>query len=162
MNTPTNTRRAFLLTLPALTLAGCGFRLRGINAMPFASAWVEAASNSRVADELRQQIESQNRLAATPDKAERILLLTEERVEKHILSLSGAGRVNEYCLRLLLTAQVRDAMGRSIAGPIKLQAQRDFSFSDAQALAKQNEEAMLMRDMALELTRQIIVLASRQ
>lgn len=149
-------RRAFLLTMPLLALSGCGFRLRGVNAMPFTSAWVEAGEGSLLGKQLREQLHDQRKLHAGSKGAPLLIRLSQEKLDKQILSLSGAGRVREYRLSYGVQMDVRDAYGKVLLEAIPLFAQRDFTYDDAQALAKEAEEANLRRDMAIELARQAL------
>jgi len=149
-------RRAFLLATPFIALAGCGFRLRGINAMPFLSAWVEADAGSLVGTQLREQLRDQRKLAAGSKGAPLLIRITHEKLDKQILSLSGAGKVREYRLTYAATLEVQDAHGKNLFDAVPLFAQRDFSFDDAQALAKEREEAALRHDMAIDLARQAL------
>lgn len=149
-------RRAFLLASPLMALAGCGFRLRGVNAMPFTSAWIEAEEGSLLGKLLREQLHEQGKLHAGSKGAPMIIRLSQERFEKQILSLSGGGRVREYRLNYVVRMDVRDAYGKVLLDAIPLFAQRDFTYDDSQALAKEIEEANLRRDMTLELARQAL------
>jgi|688.fasta_scaffold917273_2 LPS-assembly lipoprotein len=149
-------RRAFLLAVPWFALAGCGFRLRGVNAMPFTSAWVEAGEGSLLGQQLREQLHDQRKLHAGSKGAPLVIRLSQEKLDKQILSLSGAGRVREYRLSYEVRLDVRDAYGKVLLEAIPLFAQRDFTYDDSQTLAKEMEEANLRRDMALELARQAL------
>ncbi len=149
-------RRAFLLATPLLALAGCGFRLRGVNAMPFTSAWVEAGEGSLLGQQLREQLHDQRKLHAGSKGAPLVIRLSQESIDKQILSLSGAGRVREYRLSYKVQMEVHDAYGKALFAPIPLFAQRDFAYDDSQALAKEAEETNLRRDMAIELARQAL------
>lgn len=149
-------RRAFLLAIPLVALAGCGFRLRGVNAMPFISAWVEAGEGSLLGQQLRVQLHDQRKLHAGSKGAPLVIHLSQEKLDKQILSLSGAGRVREYRLTYEVRMDVRDAYGKVLLEAIPLFAQRDFAYDDSQALAKEAEEGNLRRDMAIELARQAL------
>ncbi len=149
-------RRIFLLATPLLALAGCGFRLRGVNAMPFTSAWVEAGEGSLIGQQLREQLHNQRKLHAGSKNAPLVIRLSQEKLDKQILSLSGAGRVREYRLSYEVQMDVRDAYGKTLLGAIPLFTQRDLTYDDNQALAKEAEEANLRRDMAIELARQAL------
>ena len=98
-------RRLFLAALPAALVAGCGFQLRRVTALPFASLYVEASPGSAVAQRIRALLAAnkQTQLVATAGEAEAVLKLREDARSKTILSLSGAGRVTEYRLGLRLT-----------------------------------------------------------
>lgn len=146
-------RNAVLLFL-AITLAGCGFQLRGQSQLPFAAAYVDAVDGSQVAAALRHALEDQGKLA---DKAAPVRIqLASERREKNILSLSGGGKVREYRLEYRVEMAAFDAKGGELLAPSKIHLTREFSYNDDQILAKEKEEASLLRAMEQEALRQIL------
>lgn len=142
-------RRLFLTLIPAALAAGCGFKLRRLDGMPFASLYIDAPQGGAVAQRIRNALISNRhtRLAAGAAQAEALLQLGPEDRSKTILSLSGAGRVTEYRLGLRLTYSVSDRDGRSLAAPETIELVRDMTYDDSQLLAKGAEEQLLYRDM---------------
>ncbi len=151
-------RRLFLTAIPAALVAGCGFKLRRLDDVPFSSLYVDAPPGSVVAQRVRTSVgaSEHTRLAATVDAAEAVLKLSEEERSKTILSLSGAGRVTEYRLGLQLTYSVSDAAGRSWAAAETIELSRDMTYDDSQLLAKSAEEQLLYRDMEDNAARRIL------
>ena len=142
-------RRFFLAALPAALAAGCGFQLRRVDGMPFASLYVDAPPDSVVAQRLRtlRATDRRTRLAASAAEAEAVLKLTREERTRTILSLSGAGRVTEYRLGLRLRYSVSGRDERVLAAPETIELNRDMTYDDSQLLAKGAEEQLLIRDM---------------
>ena len=142
-------RRAFLALTPALLLAGCGFQLRRYDGVPFATIYIEAATGNAVAQRLRTLLAAggRTRLVATAAEAEAVLKLTGDERSKTILSLSGAGRVTEYRLGLLVSYSVVGRDARVLAETETIELIRDLTYDDSQLLAKGAEEALLYRDM---------------
>lgn len=142
-------RRLFLALLPAALAAGCGFQLRRLDGIPFASLYVDAPPDSAVAQRLRNALKANKstRLAATADEAEVVLKLGQEARSKTILSLSGAGRVTEYRLGLRLSYSVSGKDGRSWAAAETIELTRGMTYDDSRLLAKSSEEQLLYRDM---------------
>ena len=142
-------RRLFLAAFPAALLAGCGFKLRRLDDMPFSSLYLDAPGNSAVAARIRSSLARSEitRLTATAAEAEAVLKLSNEERSKIILSLSGAGRVTEFRLGLRLTYSLVAKDGRSLAAPETLELIRDMTYDDTQILAKAAEEELLFRDM---------------
>jgi LPS-assembly lipoprotein len=142
-------RRLFLAAIPALFATGCGFQLRRVSDIPFASLYVDAPSDSAVAQRIRTMLGSnrKTRLAASAEEAEAILKLTPESRSKTILSLSGAGRVTEYRFGLNLGYSVSGRDGRILAASENIELARDMTYDDSQLLAKAAEEQFLYRDM---------------
>jgi Rare lipoprotein B len=85
-----------------------------------------------------------------------VFTLLGEAREKNILSLSGTGRVREYQLRYRLAFRVHDLKGREFIAPTEVVLVRDISFSDERVLAKEQEEALLYRDMQNDMVQQLM------
>ncbi len=143
------TRRLFLAALPAVLLAGCGFQLRRLDGIPFATLYIDAPAGSAVAQRIRSVLarNRNTRLVATAAEAEATLHLSQEARSKTILSLSGAGRVTEYRLGLTLRYSVSGREGAALAAEETIELARDLTYDDAQILAKGAEEELLYRDM---------------
>lgn len=150
-------RRAFLMLLP-ITLAGCGFQLRRLDGVPFASMHLDAPADSAVSLRIRKALESSGhvRLVGMADQAEAVLKLGQENRSKTILSLSGAGRVTEYRLGYRLTYSVAGKEGRVWIDQDKIELTRDFTYSDSALLAKAAEEQLLYRNMEDDAAQQIL------
>jgi LPS-assembly lipoprotein len=142
-------RRLLLAIFPLALAAGCGFQLRNLEGMSFASVYIDAPSGSVVAQRIRNTLlaNKTTRMAATAGEAEAVLKLSQADRTKTILSLSGAGRVTEYRLGLRLTYSISGKEGRSLAAPETFELNRDMTYDDAQVLAKSAEEQLLYRDM---------------
>ena len=151
-------RRFFLAVVPALLAAGCGFQLRRLDEVPFASLHVDAPHDGAVAQRIRSALTAskQTRLTASAAEAEAVLVLGQETRSKTILSLSGAGRVTEYRLGLQLTYGINDKDGRTLAAAETIELTRDITYDDAQVLAKSAEEQLLYRDMDDSAARRIM------
>jgi LPS-assembly lipoprotein len=146
-----------LLVLLCLALAGCGFRLRGTAEVPFQHVYVQGASTG-IALDLKRHIQAVTNASVVDDakRAEAIVEFLQERREKHILSLTGAGRVREFQLRYEVAFRVHDGKGVQYVAPTTLLLTRDMSFSDAEVLAKEAEEQLLFRDMQNDMVQQIL------
>jgi LPS-assembly lipoprotein len=142
-------RRLFLVLTPALLAAGCGFRLRRHDGVPFASLYIDAPAGNAVAQRLRVLLQTggHTRLTASAEEAEAVLRLGVDRRAKTILSLSGAGRVTEYRLSLEIGYSIVDREGQPLAESETIELARDLTYDDAQLLAKGSEEELLYRDM---------------
>lgn len=150
-------KQPILLMLLALLLGACGFQLRGSAPMPFETLYMEAGG-AAVGGELQRAIRegSQARLVASPPEAEAVLQLFGEQREKRILSLSSSGKVSEYMLLYRISFRLRDRSGVEWAPAQTLELRRDFTFSDAQVLAKEQEEILLFREMQSDAVRQLM------
>jgi LPS-assembly lipoprotein len=149
-------KRIAVLAL-ALTLAGCGFKLRGTADVPFESVFVPGARGG-IALDLKRNIQAGTRAKVVEDEkqADAILQFTQELRQKEILSLSGTGRVREYRLIYQVGFRVHDGKGAEFVAPNTIRLTRDISFNDTEVLAKEAEEGLLFRDMQTDMVQQIM------
>ena len=149
-------RSIALLALSGL-LAACGFHLRGEYNVPFASVFLSTMGASQIAVTLRRELtNSPTRLMPSAKDAEAQLNISEEKRERIILSLSGAGRVREYQLKLRVRYQLVDNKGAVPIPTSEIQLQRIMTYDDSQVIAKQQEEALLYKDMEQDAANQIL------
>jgi LPS-assembly lipoprotein len=149
--------RAFAAVVLTSLLGACGFTLRGSYELPYNTIHVTSRSNSVVAGLVRRDLaDSKTKVVGNAKDAEAALTIIEERRDRQILSLSGAGRVREYELRMKVTYQFVDAKGQVIIPTSEILLKRTFSYDDTRVIAKQQEEAMLFQDMERDATGQIL------
>jgi LPS-assembly lipoprotein len=144
-----------MLVLPALT--ACGFALRGSYELPYQTIHVTSTGSSVVAGQIRRELtDTKTRVVPSAKDADAALTILEERRDRQILSLSGAGRVREFELRMKVTYQFIDGKGATIIPTSEIILKRTFAYDDTRVIAKQQEEAMLYQDMERDATGQII------
>ena len=149
--------RAVSAGLVVAFLAGCGFHLRGPAPLPFETIYIPGATPLAV--ELRRNVtaSSKTRLTDNPKSAQAVLAFTAEAREKVILSFTSAGKVNEYRLRYRVGIRVTDTAGTQVFLPTsEILLTRDMTYNDQQVIAKENEEALLYRDMQSDMVQQIM------
>jgi len=151
-------RRFFLLLLCCMALAACGFHLRGPRPLPFASIYLGMDPYADLTANLKRLIRTtgSTEVVSKPEDAEVILQVTRSDREKTILSLNAQGTVREYQLRQRFAFRLVNKEGREITPLNEIQITRDISFNDSQALAKEQEELLLYRDMETDLVEQLI------
>lgn len=140
-----------------MLLAGCGFRLRGTADVPFETIHVPGAT-AGIALDLKRNIEAgtRARVVDDPKAAQALLQVTEEARSREILSLTSAGRVREFQLRYRVGFRVHDGKGGEFVPASVIQLTRDMTYSDAEILAKEQEEQLLFRDMRTDMVQQIL------
>ena len=140
-----------------LSLAGCGFALRGSYELPYQGIFVAAPSTSAVASLVRRELaNTSSKSVANAKLADAELNISEERRDRQILSLSGAGRVREYELKFLVRYQFTEANGRVLIPTSEIQLTRILTYADELIIAKQQEEALLYTDMEKDAVGQIL------
>ncbi len=157
---PSPWRRTLLVLLLPVALAGCGFQLRQAPQFAFSSIHVAAAPTSSLASELRRSLVAGGNVqvvdAAQIDKAQVVLELLSDQREKVVVGLSASGQVREFQLRTRLKFRLRTPQARELIVETELLQQRDISFSETVALAKEAEENLLYKDMQTDLVQQLM------
>jgi LPS-assembly lipoprotein len=149
---------SLLVLFAGLTLASCGFHLRGQSTLPFETISLATPEGSLLGEDLKRSIVSgsQTRIVDRAADAQAVLQVIGEQREKVILSLTGAGRVNEFLLRYRLVFKVHDGKGRDIIPQNEIVLTREMSYNDQQVLAKEAEEQLLYRDMQRDMVQQVM------
>ena len=152
------TRRWVLSTLLAGSLlAGCGFALRQPAQLPFTRlAIIGFKTPSPMADALRQSLPRTVTVVAQPRDAEVVLVALEDRFDKTVAASTAAGQVREFRLRLTLRFRLDRPDGSPQLPEQNLELTRDMSYSETAALAKQTEEAGLVREMRMDVAQQLL------
>lgn len=147
----TNATR-FLLLAATLSLTACGFHLRGSNlkdvTFAFKSLYLKAPGETQFVTDLRHALTSSKvALTTTSDDAELVLEVVSEQTTKQILSLSGSGRVQEYQLIYRISLRAYDNKQTDWLPADEIMLSRILTYDETQVLAKEQEEAMLYKDM---------------
>jgi LPS-assembly lipoprotein len=154
-------RQRFLAVAGAsLLLAGCGFQLRQVPHFAFDSIYIGAAANSSVANELKRNIASSGSIAVVDaghlDSAQVVLDVLADQREKVVVGLNATGQVREFQLRTRLKFKLRTPQGKELIPETELLQQRDISYNESAALAKEAEEGLLYRDMQTDIVQQLM------
>ena len=148
--------RAFSLTMLALFISACGFHLRGQATLPYSTLYVSGPSATSLTRSLVRVLQSSDvKVVERREDAEVGLIILSDTREKSILSLSGAGRAQEYELRERVSFRIVTAKEPDLPAS-EIVIQRTISFNDAQVLAKESEEALLYRDMENDAVQQLL------
>lgn len=168
---PVSARRLLLAALPVLALSACGFQLRQVPELAFHSVYlnapassvlaVDAKSISELAQELQRSLASSDGVRVVTDasqfhRVDVVLDLISEGREKVVVGLSVSGQVRESQLRSRLKFRLRTPQGKELIADTELVQQRDISYTETLALAKEVEEAQLYRSMQTDLVQQVL------
>jgi LPS-assembly lipoprotein len=148
----------------ALTLSGCGFHLRGDGGhytLPFPTIYVGLPESSPLAIDLKRNIRANGgtTVVASAKEADGVIeVLTnpEKTKTKTILSLNSNGRVRQYLLTYNIVFRVLDKQGGELLPPTQITLTRPIDFNETQLLAKEQEEALLYKDMQTDLVQQMM------
>lgn len=146
-----------LLLAGTALLAGCGFELRRAPQLAFRSIALQGfAPRSPLADELKRRLVQSVQVQDNPAQAEVVLQAITDRREKSVVASTSAAQVREFQLRVKFDFRAHTPAGRELIAPAELLLSRDMSYSEAAALAKEQEEAELYREMQSDVVAQVL------
>ncbi|MEM7258228.1 MAG: LPS assembly lipoprotein LptE [Pseudomonadota bacterium] len=165
-------KRSVLIVLLSVSLAACGFNLRG--SQQFGSElvgqlYLEEQGNISVLQPLRKALTAQQvRFAAVRGDADTIVVLGNEVISRRVASVSSSGRVSEYELLHAVDLQTIRAVDGVRAGQLEITSDnqpkektvsvaRDYTYDETDVLAKDDEERILRDEMADELVRHLVL-----
>jgi LPS-assembly lipoprotein len=143
-----------------LLLPACGFQLRQAPNLPFNTMFAGFSEGSSLGQELKRSLEasgvrviSDNRQL---DTAQVILEVLQDLREKTVVGVNASGQVREFQLRIRFKFRLRGKDGNEIIPETELLLQRDISFNESGALAKEAEEALIYRSMQSDIVQQAL------
>lgn len=148
------------VSLLALLLGACGFKLQGATPLPFDTLLMKVPENSAFGADLRRAIKAASpgtvlvEQASVPYDAA-LQQIAETRSAREV-SLNAQGRVEEYELTLVYTFNIVAADGEIILPNTTLRAVRNLPFDDRVVQAKEGEEATLFKQMQSSLVSRIL------
>jgi LPS-assembly lipoprotein len=157
-------RAAGMALLLTATLSACGFHLRGDGGhytLPFPTMYIGLPESSPLAIDLKRNIRVNGSTtvvnsAKDADGVVEVLSNPEATKTKTILSLNSNGRVRQYLLQYTIVFRVLDRQGAELLGPTTISLSRPIDFNETQLLAKEQEEALLYKDMQTDLVQQMM------
>ncbi len=139
-------------------LAACGFQLRGQATLPFKTIYVAFPQGHLIGTDIKRLIKAgtNTRLVDKAQNAQATLEIISVMNEKEIMSVSGGGRVREFELRYRVSFRLTGPKGVDLIPTNEIVLRRILPFTDAQVVAKEGEEAMLVREMQSDAADQIL------
>jgi LPS-assembly lipoprotein len=154
-------RRAALVAVAspaAAMLAACGFQLRQPQPLPMRSiALVGFTPDSPLRGVLVRELrDSGVALREDPAQADAVFDALADTRQKTVAASTAAGQVREVQLRVRLRFRLATPAGTLLLPPADLLLTRDLSYNETDALAKQQEEALLYRAMDEDIVGQVV------
>lgn len=154
-------RLVFLAAASSAGLAACGFQLRQAPNFVFDSIYVGMPEQSSLGTELKRQLAATGKLRVITDtrqiaEASVVLDSLVDQREKSVVGLTAAGQVREFQLRTRFKFRLRTRESKPLIGDTELLQQREISYSESLALAKEAEEQLLYRDMQSDIVQQVL------
>jgi LPS-assembly lipoprotein len=147
-----------LLVVAAISLASCGFQLRGEPEVGIKKLFISAVGASAVQADIRRALASgPTRIVTTAAESQAHLHILQEAREKTVYTITGTGGVYEFQLRLIVRYELL-VPGREepVIEPVEVETRRIITYSATAPTAKEAEEQLLYKDMQLDLARQIL------
>lgn len=135
-------------------LAGCGFHLQGRQPLPadFAYTYIDTRDEQTdfVQDLRKALIASKVNVIRTRGSSGAVIRVHEDELTERILSVSARNIPTEYELTYRVEFSVTSG-DRTLIDREEIAATRDFSFDEAQLLAKEREQEILREALARDL-----------
>jgi LPS-assembly lipoprotein len=157
--------RCWMAVAAVLPLGACGFRLRGAQKLAFQVLRMQGSTNTPVAQELRaaligagvQVLGAVKPAAETPVVRPQVILTVQrDQRERAVVGQTAAGQVRELQLRTRFQFSLATPAGQYVLEDTELLLERDISYTETAALAKEAEEALLYRDMQSDIVQQVM------
>ncbi len=144
----------------ATLLPACGFQLREAPNLPFSVMYAGFAESSSLGQELKRSLEASGVRVISDnrelDAAQVILEVLQDQREKTVVGVNASGQVREFQLRVRFKFRLRGKDGKEVIPETELLQQRDISFNESGALAKESEEALIYRSMQSDIVQQAL------
>ena len=150
-------RAIALAALAGLTVAGCGFELRGWDLeSSIESVHVSAKTRTALAGELRRALgQAGVRIEPRPSRAAMIVELLDERRGRRTVAVTGSARAAEYEVTISVRFAVRSG-ARVLREPVWLDASRVFVVDRDNIAGTAGEQALIEAELANDLVGQIV------
>ena len=151
--------RGLVCLVLCLTLAACGFRLKGTAPLPFSTLYTNINDNSEFGANLLRAISASSpgiQFVDVPADAQARLTQLRNSRSLRELSIDAEGQVEEYELNLEFVFQLTDNQGHVVLPPTILRSTRELPYDPDATQAKEGEITMVFRDMQQSLISQIV------
>jgi len=150
--------QSIIYSLLLFILVGCGFHLRGSQGFNITSVWIESAGADRVTQLVKWVlVEEGVKLAESAEKSQVILLLSQETMNKRVLSVSAnSGNLEELELNFYVDMTVQKPDGEVLLDNQRINLLRDYSFDEKAVLAMGAEEEVIQQELFHDVVAQIV------
>lgn len=144
----------------ALFLQGCGWHLRGAQALPpeLQSLHLQTASDtSKFARALKRSLTAMDvTLTDATTGAPHTLKVSNISKSRRTISTTGSAKVAEYALTSTLTYSINNQEGEQLVPPTQLSTKKTYLYDSNNALSAFEEENLLREEMQRDLVQQLI------
>lgn len=142
----------------ALTLTGCGFRMRGQFSVPFSTLYLDMEHNTPFEARVKRLLlaGSDVSLVTSPKDAQAVLRVISKKLERNAVTYNADGNVREYELKLTVQFRLTTPEGAEYLPDSTLTTVRDIYYNEDDYLSRGNEEAILVKDMESDIASMMI------
>tara|TARA_B110000495_G_scaffold182056_1_gene177282 strand:- start:92 stop:625 length:534 start_codon:yes stop_codon:yes gene_type:complete len=148
------------LLASVIVLQGCGWHLRGAQALPteLQSLHLQTASDSsKFARSLKRSLKAMHvALTDSTSGAPYTLSVSAITSTKRTLSTTGAAKVAEYELTSTISYAIQTREGQQLIAPTQLSTEKTYLYNSNNAVSSFEEESLLRQEMQRELVQQLI------
>jgi LPS-assembly lipoprotein len=150
--------KSFTFIIATLLLTACGYHLRGAYDLPkeLKNIFLQGGSPAFRAELNTALKSSSGQLVATPEKADIVLRVYKDEIDRRVLSLSERGRSNDIELAGRLEYEVLDAKNGELVLREPITFRREYFNDQQDVIAKDNEETVIRKEMYQQVVRTII------
>lgn len=160
--------KTLLVLVTTLSVAGCGFHLRGSQTLPQGVEYVALIAASEHSDLVRAvdkrldlyEIHGGFGLPDSYKKTAIVMQLAPEKLDRRLLSVFSTGQVAEYQLVYTVKYTVTFPDGKHV--PATIEVLREYQDDPDQVLAKSRELNLVLDEMRVEAADRMIRLLSSQ
>jgi LPS-assembly lipoprotein len=153
------TAAAVTVSVAALLSSHCGFELRRAPELQFSTVQLKGFKDaSPLARELRRTLAASRttQVVESAAAAQVVLEALGDEREKSVVASTASGQVREVQLRARFRFSVRSARGQELLPATEIVLSRDMSYNESNALAKEQEEALLYAAMQNDIVAQVM------
>ena len=146
---------------PIISLAGCGYRMRGMVAIPYKVIAITGNPSPPLRADLQRVIltGTDAKVAINPKDADLILEIINDTSGEEILAYNSNGQVSAYRLNIRAGFRAYDTAGGEIVPDSEIYVTRDLDFSVSTVLAvdaqKQQFLGVMRSDLAIQILRRV-------
>ncbi|MEK7990184.1 MAG: LPS assembly lipoprotein LptE [Thiotrichaceae bacterium] len=151
--------RTFFLGFVLILITSCGFQLRGQMDYAISSVYIQSEAADILASQVKQYLttESNVTLAATPKNADVVILLSQQKLDRRVLSISAiTGHLQEIELSFQANVEMRQPDDTVLMKEQTLNYIRDYSYNEQAVLAMGAEEEALRKELLQEATLHVL------
>jgi len=150
---------AYLTLLSTLTLAGCGYQLRGITEIPpeLSPMYVQAPRSSRTAAAVRSALQANGvELAVAPKDARTIIRILNEEEDNRVTAVDSGGKVIGTELQLKVAFDAIDRGRETLAKQQVIEVSREYVNPGVEVIGKTEEALLIRQDMRQDMADRIL------